>query len=520
MTTASSAHSRIPPIFANLSKALSGDIDCSHGCLENLSMDGSPYTIRPQAVVYPKNTTDIKHILSFSREYRIPLTVRGGGTAATGGSLGEGVVLDMTRYFTQIRQLNMMENTITVDAGVALVDLKAKLELWGMEIPILYGDHKHATVGGFVSTKSATASSFHVGTVREWIEGLTTILDTGEEHHIKDGITPSGRLLGIYQAVFPLLSESGPIIRAARREESDDATGYSLWSTSIGPRQLLDQLVGSEGTLGIITSVTFRVAPVKHHAVSLLIPTPKENLQVTVDLARHHRSEAVHMFDKSYKTLWEEIRPNSLPDNLPDAPYYILAVFRDNDKHLLSSRVASFLRAFPWGGGSVEIEKSLATSIVSIEDVHRLLLSCSQGNHILATLGEGIIVSKRSYEKCLQYLEKELDETGLFHVITGHAASGHISLTALIDLRTPSYKQGLFAYNEKVCRVVENFKGGLSAVGGDGLERTAYFDFVYDGAALKLFSRIKQAWDPLGIFNPSKKTGIPLDYLRKHVREA
>jgi FAD/FMN-containing dehydrogenase len=519
MITASSAYSGVPPLFASLSRTLSGDLDCSHGCLENLSTDGSPYTVRPQAVVYPRNTTDIKSVLAFSREYHIPLTVRGGGTAATGGSLGEGIVLDMTRYFTQIRQLNTVENTVTVDAGVMLEDLKEKLRLWGMEIPVLCGEDKRATAGGFVSTKSATASSFHTGTVREWVEGLTVILDTGEEHHIKDGITPSGRLLGIYQDVFPLLSESEPIIRAVRREESDDATGYFLWSTSIGPRQLLDQLVGSEGTLGIITSITFRVTPVRHHSANLLIPIPENGLQVTVDVARHHRSEAVYMFGKSYKDLWNRLRPNNIPGNLPDAARYIVLVFRDNDKHSLSSRVASFLRALPWGNGAVEIEKTLVDLLISFEEVHTLLSSYSQGNHVIATLGEGIIVSKHRYERCLQDLEKCLEETSLFQVVTGYAASGHISITSLIDAHSPSCEHDLLAYNERVCRVVEKFKGGLSAVGGDGLERTAYFDFIYSGAAIEMFSRIKQVWDPLKILNPGKKTGVPLDYLRKRVRK-
>lgn len=519
MSTASNVFSGVLPLFTSLSKKLSGDIDCSHQVMESHSTDGCPYAVRPQCVLYPKDTTDIKHAIAFSREYHIPLTVRGGGTAATGGSLGEGIIVDMTRYFTRIRQANMMEHTITVDAGVTLHELQEKLSLWNMEIPVLRGDYEDAVVGGFVATKSATSSSFYAGTIREWIEGMTVVVDTGEEHHIKNGTAPSGRLLGIYQSVFPLLSEHGPTLRAARREESDDATGYYLSSTSIGPRQLLDQLVGSEGTLGIITSVTFRVVLMKPRATTLLIPVTENVLRTTLDIARHHRAEALYMFDSTFKKILHKMHPGMLPEDIPDTALYLLATFRDNDSHTLSSHISTFLRSLPFDStGTKNIDEKLALSIMNHERLHKLLLSYSQKNHLLATVGEGIIVSKEKYGECLQMLDSELGKTGLLYVLTGFAGSGHISVTALIDPFSPSYEKSLLSYNEKVCTIVEKFKGGISAVGGDGLEKSAYLDFVYNEAAIRIFTLIKKAWDPLSIFNPSKKIHLSVEYLKNHVR--
>lgn len=519
MITVSNVFSGIPPLFADLSRILSGDIDCSHQAIESHSTDNSPYTIHPQAIIYPKNTTDIKHTIAFSREYGMPLTVRGGGSASTGGSLGEGIILDMSRYFTRIRQVNMMEHTVTVDAGVTLGELQEKLSVWNMEIPVLPRErHGKTTVGGFVATKNATPNSFYAGTIREWIEGMTVVVDTGEEHHIKDGITPSGRLLGIYQSVFPLLSEHAPTLRAARREEGDDATGYFLWNTSIGPRQLVDELVGSEGTLGIITSVTFRVTLTKPHNAWLLVPTTKELIQTSLDIAKHHRAEALHMFDATHRDLVDKLHPGTLPADLENSPFYLLVAFRDNDAHTLSLRTATFLRSMPQSEKTKEVDEKLAFSLASRENTHHLLLAYSQKTQILATFGEGIIVPKESYCNCLEKLDDELGKTGQLYVLGGHAGSGHISVTALFDPRAPSYENEIFRYNEKICRVVEEFKGGLSAVGGDGLEKSAYLSHVYNDATLKVFALIKKAWDPLSIFNPSKKTGVTLDYLRRHLR--
>ena len=510
-----------PPLFAELSKILSGDIDCSPEAIESHSTDGSLYAIRPLAVLYPKNSTDIKHIVAFSQEHHIPLTVRGGGTAATGGSLGEGVIMDMARYLTNIHQVNMAERTVTVDAGATLRELQEKLLLWNMEIPVLHGKYEGATVGGFVSTKSATASSFYTGTVREWVEGMTVTVDTGEEHTIKDGTTPSGRLLSIYQSVFPVLSEHRPTLRAAQREESDDATGYSLWSTSIGPRQLLDQLVGSEGTLGIITSVTFRVTPSKRQTKTILLPVPEKFLQTSIDIMRHHKAEALYMFDSTYKKLMTDRHPGILSKNFPDFPFYLLATLRDSDAKNLSSRIATLLRALPSDSWRAEeIDEKQSSFLVSHESMHELLLAYSQKTRILATLGEGIIVPKTSYGECLRTLDEALHETGMMYVLYGHAGSGHIAVTALTDPLSSSYEEDILSYNKKICSIVESFNGGLSAVGGDGLEKSAYTDFVYNEATLKIFSLIKKAWDPLSIFNPSKKIAVSLDYLKKHLRHA
>lgn len=521
MQTVSSASSSIPPLFTHLSKIVSGDIDCSHQSIESHSKDGSPYAIRPQCVLYPKNTVDIKHVIAFSREYSMPLTVRGGGTAATGGSLGEGIIIDLSRYFTRIRQMNMMEHTITVDAGATLDDLREHLALMHLEIPVLRGGCGPATVGGFVATKSATASSFQAGTVREWIEGMTIVVDTGEEHHIKDGTTPSGRLLGIYQSVFPILSEHDPTLRTVRREERDDATGYFLWSTSIGPRQLLDQLVGSEGTLGIITSITFRVTPMKRHSTTLLIPVTENLLETVIDIARHHHAEDLYMFDTAYRSALQAAYPGRIPDKVPNSAFYLLVTFRDNEEHSLSLRTATFLRALPFDAPPLcKMHEKVVISIMSHERLHKLLLSRSKKSHLLATVGEGIIVSKHKYRECLQALKMELERTGLLYVMTGFAGSGHISVTALVDPQSSSYEDDMLSYAEKICTIVERFKGGLSAVGGDGLEKSAYLSFVYNESAIRIFTLIKNAWDPLSLFNPSKKIHLSTEYLKNHLRTA
>jgi len=515
MITVSSVFSGIPPLFADLSKIIAGDIDCSHACLLSHSMDGSPYHVRPQAVLYPKTTSDIKHAIAFAREYSIPLTVGGGMTAGSGGALGEGIIIDMTRYFSHIRQVNMMEHTVTVDAGVYIDDLREKLASWGLEIPVLQEEHSRATVGGLVATKSATASTFYAGTIREWIESLTVVVDSGEEHTLKDGITPSGRLLGIYQSVFPLLSEHGPILRASRREQSDDATGYSLWNTSIGPRQLMDQLVGSEGTLAAITTITLRVTQKKQHDRSLIVPISKVSLLETiVDIAKHHHAEKLFMFDANYRKLADAFHPLLIAQNVPPAPLYLLATFRGNEEHALTKKIETFLKALPLDTrAQYEVPERSVSKFTSHIFLHSLFNDYTKGTHMIATSGEGMIVPLHTYAECFSTIDEALGTEGRPYTLSGYIGSGHLAATSAFDAKSFSYEVDLQEYREKLFSIVETFRGGISAVGGDGLERTVALPGIFNEATRDIFKKLKEAWDPYTIFNPSKKIAIAKDYL-------
>lgn len=519
MIKVSNPFSSIPPLFSDLAKAIAGEMECSQEKLQYYSTDGSPYTIKPQAVVYPKNSTDIKHVFSFAREYNMPVTVRGNGTARTGGSIGEGVIIDMTRYFTHIRQINMMEHTITVDAGVSIKLLREKLHGWRMDIPILTAQNNDSTIGSMVSTKSVTPTSSHYGTIREWVEALTVVVDTGEEHRISDGITPSGRLLGIYQSVFPILISDGPILRAVKPETSDDATGYCLWNTSIGPRQLIDQIVGSEGTLGIITSVTLRLVPYKQHTTTICIPiSDKKLISSCIDIAKHHKAEHIFLYDSIFMELTDRFHLNTIP-SFPEANYTLCVSFFGNSKEDISIMIRTFVRALPIEEKSFVYyyDKHFIDRVTNPTFLFSLLNSYTQGSHMPVTVCDGIIVSPHQYVNILEDIENYLYSTGKLYVITGNAGSGHISVVTLFDPQSRTYEHELETYTQTIFTYVKKYKGGISAKGGEGLSRTPYIPFIYNEATIGVFNKIKKAWDPYLILNPGKKLGSTPSYLNNHL---
>lgn len=520
MLKVSNPFSNIPPLFSDLAKILAGEIDCSQSKLEEYSNDGSPYSVKPQAIIYPKSATDIKHIISFAREYTIPIAVRGNGTAKTGGSLSEGIVIDMTRYFTHIRQMNLADHTVTVDAGVSVKDLREKLKSWQMDIPLLTAQDEDSTIGAVIATKSVTPTSFHYSTIREWVEALTLIVDTGEEHRLADGITPSGRLLGIYQAIFPILTQSGPILRAVKPATNDDATGYCLWNTSIGPRQLLDHVVGSEGTLGIITTVTLRLIPYSEYTETVCIPIiDKENIAIYTQHAKQHHAYHMFMYDSTFMELTDRYQAHSAP-SFPEASYALCFSFSTHTQEATKNTIKKFLK-------SIKIQEEKVIHYDSNHCIERitnpsfllsLLNSYTQGSHIPLTVCGGIIVAMDDYANLLEEIENYLYSTGKLYVITGNFGSGHISVTTLFDPQSRMYEQEMDNYTQTIFSYVKKYKGGVSAQSGEGLSRTPYIPFIYNEATIAIFNAIKKAWDPLSILNPGKKLGATITYLHNHIK--
>lgn len=519
MKMASNLLVRVPPFFKELAEIIAGDIDCDLETLKVYSTDGSPYSVFPQAVIHPKNATDIKHILSFAREFTMPITIRGCGKSKNGTALSEGIILDLKRYFSQIRNINMMENTITVDAGVTVEDLLEKLHSWHYDIPALSSGDRDCTIGSVISLKNASSSSFHHGTIREWVEGLTVVVDNGEEHKIADGITPSGRLLGIYQEVFPFLTHVSGTIRAAKPRSHDDGTGYNIWNTSIGPRQLIDQLTGSEGTLAIITSVTFRICPRKQHMITTAIPVAtKAQLPTFIEIAKHHAVDRIFLYDEAFMQLSERYHPTLVPFFV-DTPFVLLVTHTSTDKEKLHASVRTWRAALPIEDHFLKTfddEKKL-NRIISSEFLFSLYSSYTSDSLIPVTVGDGLIVTIHQLPTFLEEVINYLDSLGKVYTLTGNVGSGHVSAITLFDPQSKSYDDDLFFYAKNLFTILKRYNGGMSAVSGDGLSRTPFLSYIYSDATLSVFKKIKEIWDPLSILNSGKKINVSTNYLKGHI---
>lgn len=506
--------------FAGLGDGLSGEIDSSIETLSTYSTDGSSFTVVPQAVVYPKTVHDIKKCISFAKQHEIPLIPRGSGTAGTGSCLGEGIILDMSRYFNIISHIDVKEGLVTVDAGVTIQELQRNLSLWGMEIPLFITEDDKGTIGGFFATKSITSSSFRYGSVREWVEAVTIVLSTGEEHIVKNGVTLSGQLLDIYEKVSPYIQSQAGILRTVKPENREDATGYSIWDPSIGPRQLLDHLAGSEGTLGIITSITFKISQKKVYTITTAVPIPTiELLNSCITVATHHRAHSLFMYEATCENLIRKYHHGLLSEkNMSSVPFTLLIQHTSNDLHALHRDIATCIRALPVDPHTITtLEEKTALQIRSHKFLTSLTTIHGQGSEVAVRTIQGGIVPLHMYPKVLQAISSYMETTSSTYMITGCAGSGHIALTTLFDRKDSNFTKNVLSYTENIVLLFKNHHGGISACGGDGITNTLYLPVLYGEAVCNIFKVIKQIWDPYSIFNPGKKIHISKRYVQEHL---
>jgi FAD/FMN-containing dehydrogenase len=175
------------------------------------------------------------------------------------------------------------------------------------------------------------------------------------------------------------------------------------------------------------------------------------------------------------------------------------------------------MKAIPsLGDAWIDLPERSTSKLTSYRFLHSLFKDYSKGTHMVATAAEGMIVPHTTYSEAVLSLDEVLGKYGRPYTLTGYIGSGHIAATASFDAKSLSYEHDLQEYREKLFALVATWKGGISAVGGDGLERTAALPIIYNEAMLDVFKRLKNSWDPYALFNPSKKLSITKDYLVRH----
>jgi FAD/FMN-containing dehydrogenase len=514
--------SSVPPLYTDLARTLGGEIDTSYRNIEEHSEDCSPCKIAPHIITYPKTIDDIKKILARADEYRIPVAVRGYGRNASGAALVEGIVINMTKYFNHIKHVDMLGHTISVDPGVSCKKIREHLESWGMEIPFLTEQDDENTIGGVVATKNVSPTSFESGPISSWVIGLSIVLSNGEQHTLEDGITPSGKLLSIYQSLFPLLAKEVHNLRGGKPMCAEDNGGYNIWGQSIGPRQLINNIIGSQGTLAIITGIKLRIVPKSPHKKTMLIRVPSyADLPHCVQTCKEHGVDSMHMYDLMLEKLYEEYSGFGKEGAASQLPHTltIVATHSGGDEKALHEKQKRLADALKLAEGYVEYVSSANHFYILTEHTHiqKLLSAYNKGALVPVLTGNGMIVPIEHLGGALLDIEDYHNENHLLFCVTGNVGSGHISITTLLSPEPATYADKVMEATKACFLVAKKYKGGASAASGDGMIGTLFLDLFYSPKILEIFSAVKQVWDPHDILNPGKKKHFDASYVKQRI---
>lgn len=549
----------IPTLEEKLKAVISGEVDTRGATRELYSHDASLFEVMPQAVVYPRSGEDIQSLVRFVAREKlrergdtipISITARAAGTDMSGGPLGESIILDVSKHFTRI--ISVDKERAIVEPGVFYRDLEKETLRRGVIMPAYTASKEICAVGGMVANNSGGEKSIKYGKVERYVRRLKVVLSDGNEYEIKplskeafEAKKSQDDFEGaLYRNIGALIERNWGDIEHARPTVTKNSAGYYLWNVwnrESGVFDLTQLIVGSQGTLGIVTEIEFGLVPVPKHSQMVVMFLPSiERLGEVVDEVMRYEPESFESYDDySMKLavtfawdllkelgLWQAVRlgVQFIPDlfrvltgGIPKL--ILMAEVTGNDEKDVARRAKEIKKAVAHFRFNTHIARS-KSEIEKYWKIRResfnLLRKHSQGKRT-APFIDDIIVSPHAMPQFLPQLEAILKQSKLVYTIAGHAGNGNFHIIPLMDLDSPISADVILDVSQKVYKLVAQYKGSITAEHNDGIIRTPFLPYMYSPKVIELFAEVKKIFDPLGIFNPGKKVGGSLEYIQGHL---
>ncbi len=538
-----------------------GELDDSPVTIEAYSHDASLFEIKPKLVVFPRDSNDIETLVKFiaANKKTIPslsLTARSAGTDMVGGAINDSIIVDFRKHFTEIE---MVTRTYAVaQPGVLYRDFEPRTLQHGVLMPTFPASRDLASIGGMIANNSGGEKSLEFGKTKDFVNELKVVFSDGIERSVKpihktelDKIMAKDDFEGrVYRRVYELCENNYDSIKSATPKVSKNSMGYNLWDVwdrESGIFDLTKLIVGSEGTLGLVTDINFRLVPAKTHSgLLVLFLRDLDDLGELIPLVLAHHPATFESFDD--QTLWLSIRfmPSFLrllgvkrfvhliisliPDGLQllrGIPKLILMVeFNGDNEEEVRNRIKALHSELKKQKARYEIngfeedatEGKSEKFWVMRRQSFNLLRSKVKDKHT-APFIDDLVVSPEYLVDFLPKLRKIIVKYHLFATIAGHMGDGNFHIIPLMKLENKSERDTLVPAMKEVNDLVLSYHGSLSGEHNDGLVRGPWLEQQFGPDILRMFKEIKFIFDPDNIFNPHKKSDADWDYSFAHIRE-
>ncbi len=481
-----------------IKEAIEGEVRSDPVSRNLYSVDASIYEVMPQAVVIPKNKTDILSTVKIAAKYNIPITARGAATGITGGCLGEGIILDLAQYCNQILEINWEEGYAVCEPGVVQDQLNDALREKGYRLGPDTSTGNRATLGGMLANNAAGSRSLKYGTMADHVIEVDMILSNGEEITIGPETSIHHPII---QQLWQLRDQNKEEIKKRFPKIPRRVSGYNL--DALFEKNLVKLIVGSEGTLGVVTKIKVRIVPVPEKTTLCVLHfhTIAEGMDAIKKLLKF-RPISLEMIDRKILEAGKCSPP--IKDKLGwllEDPEIVLVLELEGD----CQEKLDALYEQPIGYAQIVLED--AEEQANVWAVRKaglgLLLSKRSYSRAIAFIEDISIPPKHLphfMEQFLSYLKSQGKEAGIY----GHAGSGCLHIRPYINLRDPEECQQMQAILEEVTRLVKTFEGSLSGEHGDGRVRSWLNPRLYGKKIEHVFMRIKEIFDPKNLMNPGK----------------
>jgi FAD/FMN-containing dehydrogenase/Fe-S oxidoreductase len=490
------------------------------------STDASVYQIVPAGVVLPACTEDVVATVRACAHHHVPLTARGGGTSQAGQAIGPGLILDCSRHFNRVLEINAAERWARVEPGCVLDDLNAAAAPLGLHFPVDISTSDRATLGGMIANNSSgTHSVIHGKTVDNVLE-LKAVLADGsvtdfgplDDHELEQRCRGDDREGACYRVVRRLGAEHADEVERRFPHLLRRVGGYNLdrFAPGMQPFNLAGLLVGSEGTLAVTLEAKVGLVPLPRARALLRVQfADLLDALAATPAALAHRPAAVEVMDRhildATRLNPEAARVRDVLEGDP-AAVLLIELYGDSQQEL-PPRLAALeddLRAR--GHGTDRCRFLDPAGQARCWKLRKLALGLSMAEKGDAKAQSFVEDTAVAPERLRDYIAEFLDlvrHHGTRAGVYAHASVGCLHVRPVVDLKTDTGLRQFEAIADGVADLVLKYGGALSGEHGDGLVRSPFMERMFGPVLYRAFREVKHAFDPGGILNPGKIVDAP-----------
>ena len=536
-----------------------GGISTNKDTLTKYSTDESIFSVRPQIVIQPKDQKDVETAVRVIRKETekfpsLSLTPRAAGTGLSGGSLTDSIVIDVTQYMHDITEIVTKNGmtTFTCQPGAMWRDVEKQLKKHRVYLPSYPASKDICSIGGSVGNNAAGPDSLRYGHTADWVESLDVTLHDGHTYTFKPLSYKEYKALikkdsahaDIARKTLALIEQNEKTIQQAKPKTKKNSAGYPLWDVldhpvasfkrGTGTFDLTRLISGSQGTIGVITSVTMRTEPICDDTELIVVPVfDLLDAGAVIVKALEFNPINVELFDGLTFDLALK-NPEFFKDRLGKIDYYkvLLSMYTTYhvrygrktpeftllitiDKNELGTRTTQgIVKTLKANRGN---RARLITNVVEKEMFWQIrrasyTLSKFQDTHKRpAAFLEDMTVPPENLSKFFVEIKKLLKKFNVTAAVHGHGGNGHLHFYPLLDFTSKSTPALVEKMAEEFFATAVKHGGNICGEHNDGIIRTPHLSKMFNKKTLDLFKDVEHLFDPQDIFNPGKKVNPRFD---------
>lgn len=542
-------------LVGGLKKVFKGDIIVDKAARAEYSRDASIYELLPDAVLAPKTPDDIKSLVKFVSKHKqafpsLAITPRSAGTDMSGAAIGSSIVLDMTKYFSNIQGLK--GNILHTQPSAYMRDIDPLLAAQDLMLGSVPVSRAICTIGGMVGNNSGGEQSLRYGNAERWVREMKVVLADGNEYVVKpltrkqlEKKMKEGTFeANLYKQTYELIEKNYDLIKNARPHVNKNSMGYNLWSVwdrGTGIFDLTRLFSGSQGTLGIMTDLKVEAVPkAQHTGLLLAYLTSPRALDSLIPLIMKHRPSTFEGFDDITFTLgvryfstfrkqlglkeWARQQAwllRSVAKFRGHLPSIVLMIeFEGDTKQAVYDKIAKLAEELKPYKLRLDVEGDETTSAPfwQIRRASLTLLRNQVKDKYAAPFIDDMTVQPKYLPEFLPKVRRIIRKYHLPATLAGHFGDGNFHIIPLMSIDNPKEQAKLEPVMRELIPIVKKYGGTMAGEHNDGMIRGPWLPAVFGNEMYQIFKHTKEIFDPLYIFNPHKKTDASWQYSMDHIR--